>query len=116
MLKRQRSVGANSYTLLVGIGDPINAWLVKEGAKSRSEQYKKKCEHCGADFKIEEPTNPAKYPVVHVTRFLGIGESADEPIWLAQCNVQAWSRNSMRNKTLGLLGGINARLNRSHHQ
>ncbi len=69
--------------------DPVKEWLIKEGARRRSEQYKKKCKHCGAEFKIEESTNPARYPVVHVTRFSGKGQSADDPIWLAQCNVQA---------------------------
>jgi len=43
--------------------DPLKEWLIKEGARRRSEQYKKKCEHCGAEFKIEESTNPAKYPL-----------------------------------------------------
>lgn len=34
------------------IEDGIEEWLVKEGAKSSPEQYKKKCIHCGAESEI----------------------------------------------------------------
>ena len=65
------------------LADPIDRYLAREVGVG--------CDQCNSDIKVvkvlKSSENNTRIPrcQVHVTRPLGKGESAEDPVWLAQC-------------------------------
>lgn len=64
--------------------DPIDEWLAQKGIGGGVETFRQDCGCCGAVFEVE---GSAYRPTVSVTRFLGKGESAEDPVWLGRCDM-----------------------------
>lgn len=66
--------------------DPIEKWEALTEANKEVRAFKQACGHCATTIKIR---GRGSYASICATRFLGKCDSAEDPIWLAQCG--AWT-------------------------